>query len=167
MEVKMCDLPGVGKKISFQTAEEQKIVIIVHHSGKRDLYFFQNSDEDEADYFLSLTSEETRELGAQLLGATYQPVDDEKMEIFQKQLVMEWIKLTPKSPFVDKQIAESRIRTHTGASIIAVMQGDDMTVSPDITFVLKAGDTVMAAGKRDQIRRFEAMATGKTAQGDA
>lgn len=163
----MCDLPGVGKKISFQTAEEQKIVIIVHHSGKRDLYFFQNSDEDEADYFLSLTSEETRELGAQLLGATYQPVDDEKMEIFQKQLVMEWIKLTPKSPFVDKQIAESRIRTHTGASIIAVMQGDDMTVSPDITFVLKAGDTVMAAGKRDQIRRFEAMATGKTAQGDA
>ncbi|MCF8114006.1 MAG: cation:proton antiporter regulatory subunit [Desulfotignum sp.] len=162
----MADLPGVGKKISFQTAEQQKIVVIVHHSGKRDLYFFQNPDEDEADYFLSLTSEETRELGAQLLGATYQPVDDEKMQIFQKQLVMEWIKLTPESPFVDKQIAESRIRSHTGASIIAVMQGDDMTVSPDIDFVLKAGDTVMTAGKRDQIRRFEAMANGKAMEGD-
>lgn len=167
MEVKMCDLPGVGKKISFQTAEAQQIVVIVHHSGKRDLYFFQNADEDEADYFLSLTSEETRELGAQLLGATYQPVDDEKMQIFQKQLVMEWIKLTPESPFVDKQIAESRIRSHTGASIIAVMQGDDMTVSPDINFVLRAGDTVMAAGKRDQIRRFEDLAKGKTGKGDA
>ncbi|MFN2358921.1 MAG: cation:proton antiporter regulatory subunit, partial [Desulfotignum sp.] len=70
-------------------------------------------------------------------------------------------------PFVDKQIAESRIRSHTGASIIAVMQGDDMTVSPDIDFVLKAGDTVMAAGKRDQIRRFEELATGKTDRGDA
>ncbi len=162
----MADLPGVGKKLSFQTAEAHKIVVIVHHSGKRDLYFFQEADEDEADYFLSLTSEETRELGAQLLGATYQPVDDEKMEIFQKQLVMEWIKLTPESPFVDKQIAQSRIRTHTGASIIAVMQGDDMTVSPDIDFVLKAGDTVMAAGKKDQIRRFEDLAAGKTGQGD-
>jgi TrkA domain protein len=167
VEVKMADLPGVGKKLSFQTAEEHKIVVIVHHSGKRDLYFFQETDGDEADYFLSLTSEETRELGAQLLGATYQPVDDEKMEIFQKQLVMEWIKLTSKSPFVDKQIAESRIRTHTGASIIAVMQGDDMTVSPDIDFVLKAGDTVMAAGRRNQIRRFEELATCKTDQGDA
>ena len=167
MEVKMADLPGVGKKLSFQTAEKQKIVVIVHHSGKRDLYFFQDADEDEADYFLTLTSEETRELGAQLLGATYQPVDDEKMEIFQKQLVMEWIKLTPKSPFVDKQIAESRIRTHTGASIIAVIQGDDMTVSPDIDLVLKAGDTVMAAGKRDQIRRFEELATGKKDLEDA
>jgi len=166
VEVKMADLPGVGKKLSFQTAEKQKIVVIVHHSGKRDLYFFQDADEDEADYFLTLTSEETRELGAQLLGATYQPVDDEKMEIFQKQLVMEWIKLTPKSPFVDKQIAESRIRTHTGASIIAVIQGDDMTVSPDIDLVLKAGDTVMAAGKRDQIRRFEELATGKKDQED-
>jgi TrkA domain protein len=167
VEVKMADLPGVGKKISFKTAEEHKIVVIVHHSGKRDLYFFQDVEEDEADYFLSLTSDETRELGAQLLGATYQPVDDEKMEIFQKQLVMEWIKLTPESPFVDKQICESRIRSHTGASIIAVMQGEDMTVSPDIDFVLKAGDTVMAAGKRDQIRRFEELAAGKTGKGDA
>ncbi len=166
MEVKMCELPGVGKKISLQTAEEHKIVVIVHHSGKRDLYFFQNSDEDEADFFLSLTAEETRELGAQLLGATYQPVDNEKMEIFQKQLLMEWIKLTSESPFVDKQIAESRIRTHTGTSILAVMRGDDITVNPDIDFVLKAGDTVMAAGKRDQIRRFEELATGKTAKGN-
>lgn len=166
MEVKMADLPGVGKKISFQTAEKQKIVVIIHHSGKRDLYFFQDTDEDEADYFLTLTSEETRELGAQLLGAAYHPVDDDQMQIFQKQLVMEWIKLTPGSPFVDKQIAESRIRTHTGASVIAVMHGDDMTVSPDISVVLKAGDTVMAAGKRDQIRRFDAMAKGESMEGD-
>ncbi len=42
MEVKMADLPGVGKKISFQTVEENKIVVIVHHSGKRDLYFSRN-----------------------------------------------------------------------------------------------------------------------------
>ncbi len=167
MEVKMCDLPGVGKKISFETADEHKIVIIVHHSGKRDLYFFQEAGEDEADFFLSLTSEETREMGAQLLGATYQPVDDEKMEIFQRHLVMEWVKLAPESQFVNKQIGESRIRTHTGASIIAVMHGDDMTVSPDIDLVLKPGDTVMAAGKRDQIRRFETMAKGETDKGDA
>lgn len=45
------------------------------------------------------------------------------------------------------------------------MHGEDMTVSPDIDFVLKAGDTVMAAGKRDQIRRFEGLATGRTDQG--
>jgi deoxyribodipyrimidine photolyase len=38
-----------GKKISFLTAEQQKVVVIIHHSGKRDLYFFQDTDEDEAD----------------------------------------------------------------------------------------------------------------------
>lgn len=166
MQVKMADLPGVGKKISFETVEKHKIVIISHHSGKRDLYFFRDAEDDDADYFLTLTSEETREMGAQLLGAAFQPVDDEKMLICQKQLVMEWITLTPESPFVDKPISESRIRTHTGASVIAVMQGDDITVSPDITLVLRAGDTVMAAGKRDQIRRFDAMARGKSIEGD-
>lgn len=160
----MADLPGVGKKISFQTAEKQKVVVITHHSGKRDLYFFKDNEEDEADYFLTLTSDETRELGAQLLGVAYQPVDDDRMQIFQKQLAMEWIKLTPESPFVNKQIAESQIRTHTGASVIAVMHEDDITVSPDITMVLKAGDTVMAAGKSDQIQRFDAMAKGKSSE---
>lgn len=162
----MADLPGVGKKISFQTAEKQKIVIVIHHSGKRDLYFFKDTDEDEADYFLSLTPDETREMGAQLLGVAYHPVDDEKMQILQKQLTMDWIKLTPESPFVDKQIAESQIRTHTGASVVAVMHGDEITVSPDIDMVLKAGDTVMAAGKRAQIQRFDAMAKGKLVDGD-
>lgn len=166
MEVKMADLPGVGKKISFKTAEKQKVVVIIHHSGKRDLYFFKDTDEDEADYFLSLTSEETREMGAQLLGAAYQPVDDHKMEIFQKQLVMEWIKLTPDSPFVNKQIIKSRIRSHTGASVIAIMREDDVIVSPDVHLVLKAGDTVMVAGKIDQIRRFDAMAKGEALEGD-
>lgn len=131
-----------------------------------DLYFFHDTDEDEADYYLTLTSEETREMGAQLLGATYQPVDDDKMKIFQKQLVMEWIKLTPESPFVNKRVAESQIRNHTGASVIAVMHGDDMTVSPDANMVLKAGDTVMAAGTRDQIRRFDAMAKGESTEGN-
>ncbi len=161
----MCDLPGVGKKISLQTAEDKKIAVIIHHSGRRDLYFFNDTDEDDADFFISLTGEETRELGAQLLGATYQPADDEKMKIFQNQLVMEWIKLKPGSPFVDKQIAESKIRTLTGASIIAVMHGDDMIVSPDVNVVLKSGDTVMAAGKRDQIRRLETLAFGESEKG--
>ena len=77
MEVKMADLPRVGKKISFDTAENQKVVIVIHHSGKRDLYFFKDADDDEADYFLSLTPEETREMGAQLLGVAYHPVDDD------------------------------------------------------------------------------------------
>ena len=105
-------------------------------------------------------------MGAQLLGVAYHPVDDDEMKILQNQLVMEWIKLTPESPFVDKQIAESQIRTHTGASIIAVMHGDDIIVSPDIDIILKTGDTVMVAGKRDQIQRFDAMAKGESMDGD-
>jgi len=162
VQVKMCDLPGIGKKISLQTADGNKIAIIVHHSGKRELYFFHDADEDEADYFIALTADETRELGAQLLGAAYQPIDDDKMKFFQKQLVIEWIKLKPESTFVNKQIAESRIRTRTGASIIAITRGDDMIVSPDADVVLLVGDTVMTAGKRDQIIKFEALAFGKS-----
>jgi TrkA domain protein len=160
MQLKMCNLPGIGKKISLITAEENKIAIIIHHSGKRQLYFFHDASEDEADYFIELTANETRELGAQLLGATYQPVDDDKMKIFQKQLIMEWIKLKAVSPFANIPINEARIRTLTGASIIAILRGEDMIVSPSIHEILKPGDTLMAAGKRDQIIKFEALCNG-------
>lgn len=161
MQVSMCELPGIGKKISLTTAEGNKIAIVVHHSGKRELYFFHDKDEDEADYYIDLTADETRELGAQLLGATYQPVDQEKMKVFQKQLLMEWVELKPQSPFANKPISESRIRTLTGASIIAILRGEDMIVSPDISEVLRPGDTLMAAGKSDQINLFEALCNGQ------
>ncbi|OEH84888.1 potassium transporter TrkA [Desulfuribacillus stibiiarsenatis] len=161
MQVRMADLPGIGKKISISTVEGNKVTIIIHHTGKRELYFFNDADEDEADYCVSLTADETRELGAQLLGATYQPVCIDQMKVFQKQLIMEWITLKAKSPIVNKPICDSRIRTLTGVSIVAIQRGEQMIVSPDPTEMLFVGDTVMAAGKTEQMAAFELLCSGE------
>lgn len=161
MQIKMADLRGIGKKLSLTTADDNKIVLVIHHSGKRELYFFEDADSDEADFSINLTANETREIGAQLLGATYQPVDIDKMKIFKKQLVMEWVELKSKSPIANKSISESKIRTKTGASIVAIVRGDDVIVSPEVDEVLLPGDTLMAAGKSEQITSFESLCTGE------
>ena len=46
MKIKTVDLPGIGKRYSFETAEHENVVVILHQSGHRELYYFAGSDED-------------------------------------------------------------------------------------------------------------------------
>ncbi|RKL69410.1 potassium transporter TrkA [Salipaludibacillus neizhouensis] len=157
----MSDLPGVGKKMSFLTSEEQMLVLISHHSGKRELHLFDDEDDDEPCFTVKLNAYETKEIGAQLLGAMNQHVDADTMKTFNKHLVMEWSELKDHSFLIGKTLIDSRIREETGASVMAIMRADDMIVSPDPSEVLRAGDTLMAAGKSDQIKEFELYVTRK------
>lgn len=161
MQIKMADLPGIGKKLSFITAEDNMVVLIIHHSGKRELYFFEDAEADEADFSINLTAGETREMGAQLLGATYQPIDIDTMKTFKKQLVMEWVELKPQSPITGKTLGEAKIRTRTGVTIVAIVRGEEVIVSPEIDEVLLAGDTLMGAGKSEQMGQFESLCRGE------
>lgn len=161
MQVKMADLPGIGKKISIITAENSMVCLIVHHTGKRELYFFEDADDDEANFSINLTADETRELGAQLLGAVFQPIDTDKMKLFKSQIVTEWVELKKESEFAGKTIGQSEIRKRTGVSIVGIFRKDNVVASPDVHEMLHTGDTLMAIGKSEQISLFEEMCEGK------
>lgn len=161
MKVSVSQLPGIGQKISLQTGENSMIVIVVHHTGKRELYLFEDADNDEADFAMDLTPDETRELGAQLLGATYQPVAAEQLRMFKKQIVIDYIELEKNSSLVNKTIEESAIRKRTGATIIGIIQGDESIAVPDPKQKLQAGDMLMCIGKKDQLEEFAAWCRGE------
>ncbi|WP_163536586.1 cation:proton antiporter regulatory subunit [Gracilibacillus sp. YIM 98692] len=161
MNIQVSQLPGIGQKISMRTAEENMLVVVVHHSGKRELYFFHDADDDEADFAMDLTPDETRELGAQLLGATYQPVNPEQLRMFKKQIVIDYITLSSKSRLANKAIGEAEIRKHSGATIIGIIQGDEMVAVPDINHVIQPGDVLMTIGKKEQVAALEALCKGE------
>ena len=161
MQVKMADLPGIGKKMSFITAAGNMMVLIIHHTGKRELYFFEDPDDDEADFSVQLTSDETREFGSQLLGAVFQPVNSDSMKLFKSQIVMEWIEVKEGSPLAGKTIGENEIRKRTGVSIVGIFRKDDVIASPEPTQMLQLGDTLMAIGKSGQIKDFEQFCSGE------
>ncbi|SDK08174.1 cation:proton antiporter regulatory subunit [Sediminibacillus albus] len=161
MNVSVSQLPGIGQKITLKTADDSMLVVIVHHTGKRELYFFNDADSDEADFAMDLTPDETRELGAQLLGATYQPVDTEKMKIFQKQIVIDYIKLKDDSPLANKTIEESGVRNRTGATIIGIIQGDETIAIPDADTRLASGNMLVCVGKKDQIEVLASLCKGE------
>ncbi|MBB6453420.1 TrkA domain protein [Salirhabdus euzebyi] len=161
MNVSVSQLPGIGQKITFKTAGDSMLVLIVHHTGKRELYFFEDVDSDEADFAMDLTGDETRELGAQLLGATYQPVDADKLQMFKNQIVMDWVKIKEDSPLVNKTLEESEIRNKTGATVMGVVKGDEIVAAPGPETVLQAGDVLMIFGKKDQVSFLEAFCKGE------
>lgn len=161
MNISVSQLPGIGQKITFKTSEDTMLVIIVHHTGKRELYFFEDVDSEEADFAMDLTPEETRELAAQLLGATYQPADIEKMRMFKKQIIVDYIKVKEKSSLVNKTIEESDVRNQTGATIIGIVHGDDVIAIPETDTTLQPGDVLMSIGKEDQISALSKLCQGE------
>lgn len=160
MNVSVSQLPGIGQKISFTTAEDSKLVLIVHHTGKRELYFFEDEDMDEADFAMDLTADETRELGAQLLGATYQPVDADKLKIFENQIVVDWVEMKSESSIANKTIEESEIRNLTGATVMGIVKGDDVVAVPEPSTVLEPGQILMILGKQEQVSKLAALCRG-------
>lgn len=157
MKVKTSDLPGIGKSYSVETSDGVRLVVIIHHQGNREIYCFEDQDQDEPNFSINLTDEEARQIGTLLVGVDYQPVADERMELMLKKLRVDWLKVEPGSCLAGKTIVETEIRKRTGATIIAIQRGDQTIGSPDINEVILPGDLLMSIGTRNQTKDLETM----------
>ena len=154
MQFRETDLPGVGKRYTLELEDGGELTLIIHNTGRRELYIIEE-DEEEPTCVISLTEDEAKELGFLLAGTTYQPVAPERMELIMKEMVMEWVKVGERSELVGRTIAQAQIRKKTGASIVAIIRGEDMLVNPDpSTTDIKSGDILVVAGTRQQIKNF-------------
>ena len=150
---KQTELPGIGKRFSIKLSSGQIVSIIIHHSGKREIYVL---DEDgDVECTVTLTDQEAREMGMVLAGAFYQPVTGDKMELILKQLVMEWVELPPDSELVGKTLAEADVRKRTGVIVLGVVRNDEMIPTPDPkNFRFQPGDILIVVGNREQVENF-------------
>jgi TrkA domain protein len=157
MKIKTSELPGVGKRYSFDMAEGGRLVLILHHEGHREIYHFKTPDEDEPDFSIKMTDEEARGVSSILLGLDYQPVADDKIELLLKNVRMDWIKVQPDSCLANRSIIDSQIRTRTGATVVAIQRGERIIGSPDVKEVILPGDILMTIGTRDQTKSLEGL----------
>lgn len=157
MKIKSVDLPGIGKKYTMHSSDGLLFVIIIHHSGRREIYFMADADDDEPILTFELNDEEARNVGAILLGADYQPVSDERAELLVNTIRVEWIEVCTRSPLAHKSIKEAQIRKTTGVTVIGIKRKEEVIGSPDVHEVVLPGDVLMAIGKRDQIKSLKSL----------
>jgi TrkA domain protein len=161
MFVKEGELPGVGKKYSMRTSNGDTIVVVIHYSGKREVYYFED-DSEEPTAVIELTDEEARTLGTILVGALFQPTsDEEKIGFLMKHLAFEWIKVPENSFLANRTIKELDIRKNYGVIVVAVVRDENVVVSPSPLFKIEPGDTLVVVGNIENIKKFSKLVEEK------
>jgi len=152
-EIKECDLPGIGKKFTLELDWGDKLVVVIHFSGEREVFKFMKGN-DEPSSVTTLTDEEARQIGAILAGTYFQPVLGDEQKLMMKNVTMEWIKITDDSTLANKKIEELDIRKMTGASITTIIRGETVIPNPRAGEIIKPQDTIIIIGNNEQIKNF-------------
>jgi len=161
MAVYESDLPGVGKKFEIDLDGEAQLVVVIHNTGKRELFVRESPDADSEKLF-ELSDKLARQVGTIMEGAYFQPIrDDEISTVLDDDTIIEWTKVTDESELVGTTIAESGVRQRTGVSIIAVQRGDETIQNPPPDVEIRTDDTLVSIGDREGHTELERLAAGE------
>lgn len=153
-------LPGIGKRVEFFTDDGRRMGVVQHHAGRREVFVCQAADPDTTDVAVNLSEDDAHSL-VEALGVVSVTEDAGQRTYEVEGLVFEWLDVAPGSPVVGRSIADARIRTRTGASIVAVIRSPRAVPAPEPDFVVQVGDTLVVAGTVDGIERVrELLETG-------
>lgn len=144
-EVSETRLPGVGVRHEFTTAGGERIAVLSHRSGRREIVVYGPDDPDAATTVLHLSQGDTRTL-AELLGSTQVSEALTEVQHQVEGLAIDWITVPPTSRFSRATIGEGDFRTRTGVSIVALVRGDTTIPAPGPEHQLEAGDIAVAVG---------------------
>ena len=76
------------------------------------------------------------------------------------QMAVGRIRLASESDLVGESLAESGLRTRTGALVLSISRGSDNIASPDPQFELAAGDVLVVVGQPGQLEAARELANG-------
>ncbi len=156
MTIRESDLPNIGRKFEVEVQEGNKLVIVVHDDGRRELYHFYHNDPENCVSMITLDDNEARYVAAIIGGLAYKPKALETVDMTLGDLVIEWYKIKAGSKCIGKSIGEMQVRKKTGASIIAVMEkGQNKHINPGVDYVFSAESTIVVIGERKHIKEFK------------
>ncbi|MBA2565103.1 MAG: cation:proton antiporter regulatory subunit [Gemmatimonadetes bacterium] len=156
MEIREAELPGIGRKFSLATSDGSDVVIVVHSTGKREVFRFLPCEDDPSPV-LELSHEEARAIAGVLAGGQAEPVREDAMLQIMQGLHLRWVRVSGGSRVVGRTIRDLRVRERTGASVIAVARRTGHVPNPGPEEVFAPGDTVIVMGREEQVRAFEAL----------
>lgn len=141
-------LPGVGVRYDLTTTDGDHLGVVARRNGNFELVVYDRRDPDRVRHSMRL-DEEAAEALAQILGAPRitQRLADLSREI--PGLESARIEVLPGSPYVGRPLGHTEARTRTGASIVAVVNGERILTSPGPEHLLELGDVLVAIGTAD------------------
>jgi TrkA domain protein len=158
-EVSETQLPGVGVRHEFTTGAGERIAVVTHRTGRREIAVYDSRDPDASRAVLHFSQADARTL-AELLGAS--PLSETVAAVQQELegLAIDWVTIAANSPVAGATIAEGAFRTRTGVSIVAVVRGKTTVPAPEPGFRFEAGDVAVAVGTAGGLAEFRSLLGG-------
>jgi TrkA domain protein len=157
MRVEEVDLPGVGRKFTLQTQAGAELVIVVHHSGRRQMLYYEGGTGDEPIAALELTDAEARELGAILGGVRFAPAHAGAATTQMAEQAIEWVAIAP-GWLVGQPLGALTLPQE--AHILAISRSGVLLPNPAPETRLEAGDTLVLAGTRRAVDALKTRVVG-------
>lgn len=146
------NLPGIGRKFQIETLRGERLVIVIHDDGTRELYYFERKKSERAACVITLTDGEARQIAGIVGGLTYVPKALPTAEVVLDDLVLEWFTIEPGAMSISKTIRDLQARTVTGASIVSIIEPNRVKrTNPEADTLLNEGATLILAGDRKNI----------------
>ena len=154
VRIEKIDLPGIGIRHDIVTKLGRHIGVLNYRDGRRELAFYDSEDPDTVLEAVELTGDEADAL-ADLLGHTallsqISDLGSGALGLYTEQLI-----LPADSRYLDHPLAETKARTKTGCSIVAILRGESVVPSPEPSEVLLADDILIAVGTRTGLDKLE------------
>lgn len=144
-QLEQTDLPGIGTRLEFTSEEGRRLGVVRHRSGRREVFVCQPGDPDTSQLAVNLTEDDAHLFAEALdVAATREKGGTGSYEV--EGLVFEWLEVPAGSPAVGRTIGDLRIRTMTGASVVAVIRDQGSVPAPEPDFVVEGGDMLVVAG---------------------
>lgn len=151
--IRESDLPGIGRKFQINARSGDRLVIIVHDDGRREIHHFDNDDPEESISMVTLDDAEARRVGGILGGMSYMPKALESVDVAFDEMFIEWFKVEPGAKSSGMTIGDLGIRKKTGATIIAIVKRDQMKIiNPGPEQIIREGATLVILGERAKVK---------------
>jgi TrkA domain protein len=146
VHVERAELPGIGIRHDLETEAGRRLSIVTLREGGRELAISDEDDPDRAASAIALTDEEATALSEVLGGSVILT----QLAGLRKQvngLSTSQITLRADSPYADKRLGDTKARTRTRCSIVAIVRAGGVVLpAPAPEDSLHVGDTLVAVG---------------------
>ena len=144
IKIEETQLPGVGVRHEFSTDAGERIGVITHHAGNRDILVYDKDDPDICRLSLRVTEQEANQLG-EFLGSSQVVQTFSNLAQTIDGLHLDWIPIKNDWECAGHSIDELGLHK-TGVNIVAIIRNGQTIPAPSSDFQVWSGDTALVIG---------------------
>lgn len=151
-EVTETTLPGVGVRHDFVTKAGDRIGMITHRTGRRELLVFDDEDPDRCQASLPLDDDDSHAL-ADMLGAAHVTEHVTELKQTVEGMTIEWLHVEAGGPADGATLADLELTGGHDIVAVALVRHGEVVPAPERGARLDAGDTVVLVGANEALER--------------